>query len=56
MGGAVDVRESIAKTSSGKNGAVVLWEYSYNERGNQIFRKLSFLLKQYWLAPRIKQQ
>lgn len=26
----------------------MLWEYSYNERGNfEIFRKLSFILKQY---------
>lgn len=43
------VRKNIEKTSSNvKNRAVVLWEYSYNGRGNfQIFRKLSFILKQY---------
>lgn len=35
LGGAERVRKSIEKTSSnGKNRAVVLWEYSYNERGN----------------------
>lgn len=50
MGGAKGVRESIEKTSSnGKNRAVVLWEYSYNERRNfsRLFRKLSFILKQF---------
>ena len=49
MGVAECVKKSIGKTSSNeKNRAVVLWEYFYNKRGNfQIFRKLSFILKQY---------
>lgn len=55
MGGAESIRKSIEKTSiNGKNRAVVLWEYSYNERGSfQILRKLNFILNNTWLAPRI---